>query len=167
MAGDQDIKGIFTLWNRADTQAFRYIPRHVLHAVNSDIYATVQKRFFDFLNKQSLAPDLGQRHIQNLISLGFDDLNLYSQKRMPRFNGLFDPVCLPEGQLAAAGSDAQDGFHQWPHPPQLVALHPPQEEPTEAEELTVSPPPPLQTNPQADMSRLTFGLPQAKHASGS
>ena len=106
LAGDQNIKRIFPLRNRAYTEAWRYIPRHILHAVNGDINATVQKRFFDFLNKQPLAADLGQGHIQNFISLGFDDLNLNGQMRMLCFNGLFDPVCLPEGQHAAAGSYA-------------------------------------------------------------
>ena len=106
LAGDQNIKRILPLRNRADTEACRDIPGHILHAVNSDINVIVQKRFLDFFDKEPLAADLGQRHIQNFISLGFDDLNLNRQMRMLRFNGLFDPVCLPEGQLAAAGSDA-------------------------------------------------------------
>jgi hypothetical protein len=44
---------------------------------------------------------------------------------------------------------------QWPQLPQLVALHPVHDD-APADRLTVSPPPPLLTNPQADIIRLTF-----------
>jgi hypothetical protein len=45
---------------------------------------------------------------------------------------------------------------------QFEVLHPAHED-APAEALVVSPPPPLLTNPQADMRRLTFKLPQPGH----
>jgi len=72
------------------------------------------------------------------------------------------PLGLPQGQLAASGSDAQKIFHQWPQLEQLEALQPLQED--DAEELTVLPPAPLETNPQADMSLHTLVLSQSGQA---
>jgi hypothetical protein len=45
---------------------------------------------------------------------------------------------------------------------QLVALHPLHDD-APADRLTVSPPPPLLTKPQADIIRLTFRFPHAGH----
>jgi hypothetical protein len=51
-------------------------------------------------------------------------------------------------------------FIYTPQLEQLVAVQPAQEE-APAERLTVSPPPPLLTNPHADIRRFTFALPQS------
>jgi hypothetical protein len=59
--------------------------------------------------------------------------------------------------LTASGSYFNDCRHQCPHPAQLPAEQPLQEE-ADADVRTVSPPPPLLTNPQADISLLTFLL---------
>jgi len=75
--------------------------------------------------------------------------------------GVLDPMGLPEGQFAAPRADGNPSRHQdVPQPAQLEAEQPPQAE-APADALTVSPPPPLVTNPQADISRHTFALPHA------
>jgi len=66
-------------------------------------------------------------------------------------------VGLPERELAAPGSYFDGCLHQCPHPAQLPAEQPLQED-AEAEVRMVSPLPPLLTNPQADISLLTFLL---------
>ena len=61
-------------------------------------------------------------------------------------------MCLPEGQFAAPCAYGKPSRHQDdPHPAQLEAAQPPQAE-APADALTVSPPLPLLTNPQADIS---------------
>jgi hypothetical protein len=56
-----------------------------------------------------------------------------------------------------------NGRHQWPQLVQLVALHPVHDD-APADRLTVSPPPLLLTNPQADIIRLTFRFPHFGHS---
>jgi len=73
-----------------------------------------------------------------------------------------NPVGLPQCQFARPGSDFNRWFHQWLHPAQLPAEHPLQDDPADAD--TVSPPPPLLTNPQADINLVTFWLLQALHS---
>ena len=75
---------------------------------------------------------------------------------MVLLKGGFDPLGLPQGQLAAAGSDGNARLHQCPHPAQLEAAQPLQEE--DAADFTVWPPLPLLTNPQMDIKRDTFLL---------
>jgi hypothetical protein len=70
--------------------------------------------------------------------------------------GRFDPVGLPQGQLAGSGSNFYGRLHEWPHPEQLPAEQPVQPEPAEA--LTVWPPALLLIKPQGDMSLVTFLL---------
>jgi hypothetical protein len=66
-------------------------------------------------------------------------------------------VGLPERELAASGSYFDGCRHQCPHPAQLPAEQPLQED-AEADVRTVSPLPPLLTNPQADIILPTFLL---------
>jgi hypothetical protein len=72
-----------------------------------------------------------------------------------------NPVGLPQCQFTCPGSDFNRWFHQGLHPAQLLAEQPLQDDP--ADEDTVSPPPPLLTKPQADMSLVTFLLLQVVH----
>jgi hypothetical protein len=55
-------------------------------------------------------------------------------------------------------------FHYWPHPAQLPAVHPPQDD---EDEPTVWPPAPLLTNPHVDMSLQTLALWQSGQAGTS
>jgi hypothetical protein len=73
-----------------------------------------------------------------------------------------NPVRLPQGQFAGSGSDFNYRLHQGLHPAQLPAEQPLQDEP--ADEDTVSPPPPLLTNPHEDISLVTFLLLQVVHS---
>jgi hypothetical protein len=73
-----------------------------------------------------------------------------------------NPVSLPQCQFAGSGSNFNRRFHQGLHPAQLPAEQPLQDEP--ADEDTVSPPPPLLTNPQADINLVTFLLLQVVHS---
>ena len=74
----------------------------------------------------------------------------------------FDPVGLPQCKGAASGADDDMLSHHAPQLEQLDELHAAQDE-APAELLTVSPPLPLLTKPQADIRRLTDNAPQPGH----
>jgi hypothetical protein len=123
--------------------------------VYGQIHPAVQKRFFDLFNKKPLAADFGKGHIRYFVSFGFDDNQVRTKGRVSGRERAFDPTGLPKGKGAAPCSDPDGRVHYTPQVAQLVAVHPLQAEP-DAEVLTVSPPFPLLTKPQADMSLLTF-----------
>ena len=66
-----------------------------------------EHRLFQLFGKESLAPDLGQRHIQDLIPGGLEYFDPHRQTRMGVFQKCLDMFRLPEGQLAPSGSDDQ------------------------------------------------------------
>jgi hypothetical protein len=95
------------------------------------------------------------------VALGLDDRQLHRDAGKTLQESRAEPLGLPQGEPAPAGSN-DDGFrHQCLHPAQLPAWQPPQEEPADA--LTVWPPP-LLTKPQADMRLRTFLLRQPLHS---
>ena len=58
---------------RRENQPRRQFRRHVLEAVHGQIDFPGQHRCFQLLGEQSLAADLRQRHVENLIA-GRDDM---------------------------------------------------------------------------------------------
>jgi hypothetical protein len=166
-AGDQHVAGLFPPGDRTDAKSFGNIGGHVFHAVHCQVDASIQQGFFNLLDEQAFAANFGQGDIQDFVSTGFDDGQFDGDVRMVGADGIFDPVGLPQGQLAAPGADGDGAAgHQWPHPAQLEALHPVHDE-APADWLTVSPPLPLLTNPQVDISRQTLSALQSGHWSGS
>jgi hypothetical protein len=127
--------------------------------VNGNVNALCQQCLFNFFYKKALTAYLGKGHIQNLISLCFDDGQLNGGCREFGFDKGFGPVGLPQRQLAAAGSDSDGRPHlaQWLQPAQLDAAQPLHEE-APAELETVSPPLPLEIKPQGDIILDTFLL---------
>jgi len=73
------------------------------------------------------------------------------------FESRFDPIGLPEGQLASSGSDFNGSAHQGVQLPQSVVVHPLQAD-AAAERPTVIPPLLLLKKVDADISLLTFLL---------
>jgi hypothetical protein len=148
LACDQNIDRRFPFRNGTDTQARRYVRRHILHAVHGDIDAPSKSASSISLTKRPLPPTLASGTSRILSPLV---LMISSATRVPGWRGfeaIFDPVGLPQGQLAAACSNGDRAAHQCPQPAQLEALQPPQEE-VAAVDFTVSPPLPLLKKPQA------------------
>ena len=64
LAADDGVARIGALRNGGDGQAFRQFGGQIFHAVNGEIDAPVEQRFFDFLREQTLAADFVQRDIE-------------------------------------------------------------------------------------------------------
>ena len=73
---------IFTLTDNWDMQAVGLSHRHVLHRMHREIYPAVQKRLFQFFEKQPLAALFCQRHIQRAITLSRDPNQFNMQTTM-------------------------------------------------------------------------------------
>jgi hypothetical protein len=75
--------------------------------MHGDVDFAAQHRFLDLLDEEPLAADHRQRDIEDLVTLGLDlgqgDLNF----GVALFQFAFDPVGLPQGQLARPGADPQ------------------------------------------------------------
>jgi hypothetical protein len=61
--------------------------------------------FFDFLGKHSLGADLGQGDVGDFVTGGVNDFDFDLVSTGSQQSG--DVVGLPEGQLRAAGTDAE------------------------------------------------------------
>ena len=70
---DKGVMRVQTGGYRRENQPRRQFRRHVLEAVHGQIDIPGQHRCFQFLGEQSLAADLRQRHVENLIA-GRDDM---------------------------------------------------------------------------------------------
>ena len=66
----------------------------VFHAVDREIDAPVEQRFFDFFGEDPLAADFVERDVQNLVAGGLD--NLDPAFGAARFQTFPDVVRLPE-----------------------------------------------------------------------
>ena len=77
--------------------------------MHGEVGASVEEGFLDFLDEETLAPDLGQGHVKNLVAAGFDDAELYFKARFQGHKAVTDMPGLPEGKLASAGGDDEFG----------------------------------------------------------
>jgi len=112
IATDQHIPGIFPLGDGSYREPIRQHRRDILHAVDRQIHGTIQQSVFQFLDKESLAADLGERHIEDLITGGLDDSQLDPTSWPPSFEFSLHPLALRQRQQAAAGPNAQQSVHQ-------------------------------------------------------
>ena len=65
---DECIAWIFAFRNRGEVDSIGKLKWNILQAVHGKIDAAVEQRFVDFLREQTLAADLRQRHVQNLVA---------------------------------------------------------------------------------------------------
>ena len=77
---DQRVARIFALRDRRQRQARRQLRRHILQAMHRQVDRPRQQRLFDFLGEQSLAADLRQRHVGDLVAGGLDDFDAASRR---------------------------------------------------------------------------------------
>ena len=75
MLADDGVARIFAFGNGGQHQAFGQFGGQILQAVDGEIGAAVEQRFFDFLGEETLGADLGQRHVGDLVAGGLDDLD--------------------------------------------------------------------------------------------
>src|SRR5262245_3560874 len=61
------VSRIFALRNRTEIDSNGELKGNILHAMNGKIDPTVEECFVDFLGEKTLATDLGERHVENLV----------------------------------------------------------------------------------------------------
>ncbi len=68
VVGDKGVARVFALEHRAHHEPFGQLHRHVLEAVHGQVGATFGHRHFEFFDEQTLAADLGQGAVEDLIA---------------------------------------------------------------------------------------------------
>jgi uroporphyrinogen decarboxylase len=111
VARDQYVACVFARQERRDGQPGRLRRRHVLHAVDGGVDATLQQGFLDLLNEQSLAAGFGEWPILNHVARGPDHHDLDGAGRRERGYAMGQSVAhqagLGEGERAAAGANSK------------------------------------------------------------
>src|SRR4030095_942225 len=103
--GDKRVAGIFSFRDRTEVEPFGKLKWHILKAMDCNVDAAIEQRFIDFLGEESLAADIRQRHIENLIASSFDGNELDVQARPTLFQFGLGPVCLPECKRASSRAE--------------------------------------------------------------
>jgi len=74
--------------------------------VNSQIYRSLQQRFLNLLDEESLSANRRQGHIRNDITAGPNSHHLDSNLRIPLSDPLAHPFGLLQGKLASSRADS-------------------------------------------------------------
>ncbi len=110
--GDEGIARIFALADGVQAEPLGELHRYVFHGVHGDVGPSLQHGRFQLLDEQPLAADLGERGIQDLVTLSAHGDQLDLQLGVQGFQPVFDEVGLPHGQGALASGNFQgSGCH--------------------------------------------------------
>src|SRR6267378_3900849 len=77
--GDEGVARVLPLRNGSKFDTGGKLKRDILHAVNSEIDAAIQERFVDFFREESLAADLCQGDVEDLVAGCLDRHQLNGQ----------------------------------------------------------------------------------------
>ncbi len=75
---DDRVPRIFPLGDRSNDSAGSYFERKVLHAVDRQVDPAVKKRLVEFLGKEALSPNFGQRRIKYPVTGGLDRYDVHN-----------------------------------------------------------------------------------------
>src|SRR4029077_558574 len=93
--------------------------------MHREIGGTIGERLLDLFDEQSLAADLRERHVENLIARRLDHVQLDDNSRLHGLEPRLDVLRLPERELAAARRDDDAVTHSAPSsPPRALPLPP-------------------------------------------
>lgn len=110
--GNKGIARIFALADGVQAEPLGELHRHVFHGVHGDVGPSLQHGGFQLLDEQPLAAHLGERGIQDLVTLSAHGHQLDLQLGVQGFQPVFDEVGLPQGQGALASGNFQgSGCH--------------------------------------------------------
>ncbi len=110
VVADEGIGRVFPFADRHQPQSFREFHGHVFHGVDGQVCAAVQHSFFQFLDEQALAADFGQRHVQDLVTLGLYLDQFHGDVVVQPFQLGLNEFRLPQRKGAAAGCNAKGTF---------------------------------------------------------
>jgi len=97
-----------------DRQPLRRLGGHVLGRVHREVDPPVDDRRLELLREETLVADLRQRRVEDLVTLGVDDLDRDGQVRMEVLQTVAHPLALGERKPATPRTDAQDAAHAAP-----------------------------------------------------
>ena len=102
-AAHHGVARVLALGHGGQHQARGQLGGQILQAVHGEIGAAVEQGFLNLLGEQALGPDLGERHIGDLVAGGLDD---FDAARKPGGGELpLHPTGLPQGKLRTARCD--------------------------------------------------------------
>jgi hypothetical protein len=105
-AAEQDVARILAGTDRGEDEPVRQPGRHVLERVDGEIGPPARSAVVDLLGEEAAVPDAGQRHVEDAVAGGADDLDLDLELRhLGSAQGVADRMRLPERELAAARCD--------------------------------------------------------------
>ncbi len=104
-SADDGIPRVLALRYRRQNEASRQIGRHVFQAVDRQVDRAVQQRLFDFLGEEPLGPDFRQRHVEDFVASGVD--NLQTRLDTEALQSRLDPARLPQSELRTPRADGQ------------------------------------------------------------
>ena len=121
MIRDEGIMGVLAFQDRRELETLGQLHRHVFQGVNRQMRLPHFERGFQLLDEQPFATDLGQRPIEDLVTLGGHAQQTHLQPEL-LFEPCLDMLGLPQRQTAFARGDD----HGWLdfgliHAPMLAA----------------------------------------------
>ena len=111
VARAEGIARILTLGDGRDFESGGKFGGEIFQGMHGEIDASSGEGFLDFFGEHSLGADLGQGDVGDFVAGGVDDFDLDFVAAGTEKGG--DVVGLPEGELGAAGADAEFGGLPW------------------------------------------------------
>jgi hypothetical protein len=99
--GNKGIARVFALADGVQAESVGELHRHVFHGVDGDVGPPFQHGSFQLLDEQPLAADLGERGIEDLVTLGAHGHQFDLQLRIQGFQPIFEswPATGPVGSF--------------------------------------------------------------------
>src|SRR5258706_2106028 len=108
--GHEAIPRILSRGNGRQAESLRHTHRNVLRGVHGEIGAPVLERGLELLDEKALAPDLGERPIDDLVPSRRDAEDAHLALRIPALELARDVLGLPHREPASArGNDDSFG----------------------------------------------------------
>jgi len=105
---DQHVARILPPWHGRDAEPGCKGGRKILHRVHGEVDRSRKQRFFDLLDEQPLAADLGERAALDAVAAGADVHELDGQAGRLCAQRSRHPLGLAHGEDTAARTEAQD-----------------------------------------------------------
>ena len=112
MVGNEGIARVFALADAIKPEPFGKLHRHVFHRVHGDVCLVFQERGLQFLDEQTLAANLRQRRVEQLVAATDHGHQADLQARVGTFQARLDIFGLPQGQGTLTGSNADFARHE-------------------------------------------------------
>src|SRR5262249_27290074 len=104
---DERVARILAFRDRSEVDTFGKLKRDIFQAVDCKVDSPVEQRLIDFLGEESLAADIRQRHVENLIAGRLDGNQLNIQSRPTLFQFGFGPIGLPQCKSASSRAELE------------------------------------------------------------